>query len=367
MAHRPLRAQRRVRKIENVVKGLQAKTASPRNPLSRRPVGKEIQSNRSSCSVSWEMDSRGIADCGSANTIKPYYDQAIYQAANPSEGETKCDAELKEKMSEDSVLCEIVSLYEKAAPADTTLVGKKKKGPKGGKSAAPRFVHNAMFKRRYGIVTKKTKVMAQKPTEKGEYIKGKVDKSWSPAEALAEWNREIQGKTTADYKGRQGSARYWLDLDEVRQIEIEEYIDGAVEQFSDVVKNAKESQIVAMKKFAHSSNAGIDDTFFEGIHGQSASSSHDPSQSIARILGITNTPLDDAAATEESAATEVLGGRNIGSGRSLPLSSHPAPPPPYLAHSAWSPPYAAPPPFHLVPFSFKSIKSILILSGIIAM
>lgn len=237
---------------------------------------------------------------------KSLYDIAMYQAANPQAGETKCDQELKKTMEDDNNCREIIALYEKGVPADVSLGKKKLKGQ------IPRFCHNALFRKRMGVVVAKTERAREVPMEKGFFIKQKTDAGWSPAEAEQEWktetrtaehtntnnqktktstpsqtsshhvlpnlpmhlssamdvwkNKKLKNRTAeiADYKGRKGSPRYWLEKDPERIKDKTTYIDTATEETSEQFKNPKAATLAALRQFAHSSAGDFGDQFFGG-------------------------------------------------------------------------------------------------------
>ena len=210
---------------------------------------------------------------------KTFWDMAMYQATNPKEGESKCDKELRAQLDDDQMCIECIQLYESAIPADATLNPAKKRKKKG---QAPRFVHQAQFRKRFGIRTSRKVIDAEKPTEKGEFVKIRVDRGWPQDEAQAAWTDAIRGREIADYKGRKGAPRYWLEQDQVRTREREVFEDDGVDESSELLRDATPAQMQALRNFAHASSEHADEVFLSGAR---SSGTVDDGNLLNKVLG----------------------------------------------------------------------------------
>ena len=172
------------------------------------------------------------------------------------------------------------------------------------KGKTPRFVHTASFKRKFGVRSSREEINKEIPVEQGKFLKDKIDAMWTRQEAEAEWLAAIASAEVADYKGRHGSARYWLPQDTERTKEKEVFVDGAMEETSDQIKNATKEQRAALAKFAHTSAGDCSAAFF---HGQQEKF-EDPGEHIAKLLGRDATTRDANEVEGEAASASASGG-----------------------------------------------------------
>lgn len=228
---------------------------------------------------------------------KQIMDIAFYQADHPKDGEEACGKEVKKALEDDEVAIEVCRLYEKNMPADSSLGKKQKKG------GAPRFVHTAQFRKRFGVRMSKRTVESEKPTEEIEFISNMERKGWPKAEAKAEWKRVSSRAEVADHKGLRGATRYWIELDSVRERVKEIFIDSGVDQTGDLMKGVKGSQLDSMKRFAHSTAADQGDEFFTG---ESTLGHNDDVFGTLLGIGQSKKPTEGASGSEIETAKEVV-------------------------------------------------------------
>ena len=172
---------------------------------------------------------------------KAVMDIVYWQADNPHDGEEAVGKQVREAMEDDAVAMDVIAQYEKTMPADASLGKRKKKG------AAPRFVHSAQVRKRWGVKVTQRSVEEEKPTEEIEFIATQERKGWPKAEAKAEWKHLVSRAEVADYKGLRGAARYWIEQDSKRQRIVDKFCDTGVDQTGDQIKNIKGQQLDALK------------------------------------------------------------------------------------------------------------------------
>ena len=124
-----------------------------------------------------------------------------------------------------------------------------------------------------------------------------MDAEWSREEAEKEWDAQVAHAEIADYKGKKGSARYWLEQDLKRTREEEIFEDGALEETSDQIKNATKDQRTALAQFVHTSVGSGTSEFFSGQRMKL----EEPSEYIARLLGKADAPGDEDNVEDDAA------------------------------------------------------------------
>lgn len=106
---------------------------------------------------------------------------------------------------------------------------------------------------------------------------------------MQDWLKQIANAELADHKGYNGSARYWLDLDETRERVRETFQESSSDQFSDRMKDIKDSQLNALRRFALTSAASHDHEFFHG----KVTEGHGDLDVVARVRGAATAEEED--------------------------------------------------------------------------